>query len=494
MPDERIKSEYMMELPMPVIVADRKTALILYANTAAENGGLIQGQNFYDSPVQSNDPSVKCARVMLGQRALLAEFKETDVRYGGKDARLIAFVTLLDEADSLRSEDLCVLFTGPDRARASAEFLRLTGQSAGAYCAALYEARTQRYVLREEWRSRRSVSIPVLRSDFLSNLEAETQQLQQTKGASDIAVFPYTKTLGTKGVAVYFFDKAPDDSHRERLSRFVSLYAALSPDIPDSSRVVLYRGVEALEQGIAVWNAASRALLYSNSAYQRIFGKENKLQLTDELGKNLRGRVTRETIADGRGRYFDVTHTVCGSRGQGIISTIIVDNTAYVKAQRRLDAMANTDALTGLSNRRAGLDYLETMYAQCRQRGTPLTVCFADIDGLKHINDTWGHGAGDAMIQSVAAVLKKYVSEPGKVCRLGGDEFVLILPEYTAGQASTLAVQISQEAGKRLVGGSDGITMSFGFKQAEFIAGETAQTLVSVADMEMYRVKSSKPR
>ena len=292
----------------------------------------------------------------------------------------------------------------------------------------------------------------------------------------------------------FFFDNAPDASGHERLRRFVELYAAIVPDTPDTSRLVLRRGVDALEQGVAVWNAGTRALLYSNSAYRRMFERDQTHKVADVLGKGIRGRVTRETMSDGRGRYFDVTHTVCGGRGQGIISTIIIDNTAYVKAQRRLDAMANTDALTGLSNRRAGLEYLENVYTQCRQKDTPLTVCFADIDGLKHINDTWGHGAGDAMIQSVAAVLKKYVVEPGKVCRLGGDEFVLILPGQSAAQASLLATQISHEAACRFVGGSDGITMSFGFKQAEFAAGETAQTLVSVADMEMYREKNSKSR
>jgi len=494
MPDERMTPEYMMELPLPVAIVERQTALILYVNTAAEEGGLVQGQHFYDSPIPSESSAVQSVRIALGQKVLIAKMQETGIRYGSRDARLIAFSSLQTEAEALSGETLCALFTGSDRPRATAGFLRLTGSGAGAFCAALYEARTQRYVLREEWRSRRSVSVPVLRPDFMVNLEAEKRELQQTKGAADIAVVPYAKNLGTKGVAVYFFDAALDDNKRERLEHFVSIYAALSPDTPDSSRMVLHRGVGALEQGVAIWNAATRALLYANSAYRRMLGKTDPHRFADALGKSLRGRVTRETISDGRGRYFDVTHTVCGSRGQGIISTIIVDNTAYVKAQRRLDAMANTDALTGLSNRRAGLEYLDAMYAQCRQKRTPLTVCFADIDGLKHINDTWGHGAGDAMIQSVAAVLKKYVTEPGKVCRMGGDEFVLILPEQTAAQASLLAAQISHEAACRFVGGSDGITMSFGFKQAEFASGETAGTLVSVADMEMYREKNSKYR
>jgi diguanylate cyclase (GGDEF)-like protein len=348
-------------------------------------------------------------------------------------------------------------------------------------------------VLRDEWRSRRSVSIPVLRPDFVLHIEDGSGQLRQTKGAADIAVYPYTKSHGTKGVAVYFFDGALQADKRERLRRFVSLYGAFAFDSPDSSRLVLHHGVGAMEQGIAMWNGATRALLYSNGAYRRMFGRNNTRTISDVLGKDIRGRVTRETISDGRGRYFDVTHTACGNRGQGVISTIIIDNTAYVKAQRRLDAMARTDALTGLYNRRAGLEYLVRMYALCREQKKPLTVCFADIDGLKHINDTWGHGAGDAMIQSVSAVIRKYVADLGTVCRLGGDEFVVILPGMTL-QATLLAAQISREAGQCFVEETDGVTLSFGFKQAEFVAGETADTLISVADMEMYREKNRKSR
>jgi diguanylate cyclase (GGDEF) domain len=154
--------------------------------------------------------------------------------------------------------------------------------------------------------------------------------------------------------------------------------------------------------------------------------------------------------------------------------------------------MARTDALTGLFNRRAGLEYLGKIYAQCREQKKPLAVCFADIDGLKHINDTWGHGAGDAMIQSAAAVIRKYVAEPGAVCRLGGDEFVLILPGMSLQQASLMASQISREAARCFVGDADGITISFGFVQAEFKEGETVESLISVADTEMYREKNRK--
>lgn len=490
--------EYMMLLPLPVIVAEGKTNRILYANKAAANSGFDVSQIFNATAAGSecaDDTSERNVHVAKGSRTLRAVLRETWIRFEGKAARLIVLTSLHDEADMLSEWDICALFANADKKGGAGEFLRMTGKNAGAYCAALYEAaREQRYVLREEWRTRRSVSIPVLKPDFTLHIEAESQQIKRIKGAADIAVFPYTKSFGTKGVAVYFFDIAPGAAKKERLRRFVSLYGAFTPDSPDSSRLVLHHGVGALEQGIAIWKEASRVLLYCNAAYRRMFGRSNTRMISDTLGRDIRGRVTRETISDGRGRYFDVTHTACGNRSQGVISTIIIDNTAYVKAQRRLDIMARTDALTGLFNRRAGLEFLERMYAQCRQQKRPLTVCFADIDGLKHINDNWGHGAGDAMIQAVAGVIRKYVGDLGAVCRLGGDEFVLILPGQTTPQATLLASQIRREAERCFVGDTDGIALSFGFKQAEFIAGETANTLVSVADMEMYREKNSKTR
>lgn len=488
-------SECLMVLPLPVIIVEEKTGKILYANAEAEYRGLVKEQLYLAKPLESAAASCEGAvNVIAGGKPLLASVRETAMRCGDKDARAVVFMSLRAETDMPAESDICALFLRPDRKKCEGEFLRMTGVGAGAFCAAQYEARSHRYVLRDEWRSRRSASIPVLPPDFLVHEAAESLRLQKIKGAAEIAVFPYAKSFGTKGAVIYFFDQAPDADKRETLKRFVSFYGAFAPDAPDASRFALLRGIGALEQGVAVWTRAARTLLYSNTAYRRMFGLNNTRTLSEMLGNDFCGNAAHETLSDGHGRYYDVTHTLCGNRGDGIVSTIIIDNTAYVKAQRRLDAMARTDALTGLMNRRAGLEYLERMYAQCRRQEQPLTVCFADIDGLKHINDTWGHGAGDAMIQSVAGVLKKYMDSSGAVCRLGGDEFVLILPAQTAAQATLLSTQISRDAARCFVGDKDGIAMSFGIKQAEFTAGESAQTLVSVADMEMYREKNSKSR
>lgn len=493
--EDLTKSEYMMKLPIPVFIAEKNTERIFFANAAAEEAGLIAGDivnEISEGICSIPGAAQKSVSIKTKSSVLHAEICETQIYYNEKEARMITLLSVSSEKAPLSEWDICAAFITAHRNGVKNEFLQLTAKDVGAFSAALYESRGQRYILRDEWRSRRSASIPVLRSDFLLQVSAESEKIKQIKCAADIAVIPYIKSHGTKGVAVYFFDSELSEEKRKQLSGYIELYGLFSYDVPDTFRHALHHGVNAMEQGIVVWNGQTRSILYCNTAYRDMFGRNNIRMISNTLGKDIHGRVSKEVITDGQGRYFDVTHTVCGSRGRGIISTIIIDNTAYVKAQRKLDAMARTDALTGLFNRRAGLEYLSKIYAECRAQKKPLTVCFADIDGLKHINDTWGHGAGDALIQSAANVIKKHVADPGTVCRLGGDEFVLIMPGMSLQQSSLVASQISREAAQCYVGNGDGITISFGFVQAQFTAGETVESLVSLADTEMYREKNRK--
>ncbi|MEL7603667.1 MAG: hypothetical protein AAGU77_10985, partial [Bacillota bacterium] len=66
----------MMELPLPAVVVERQTALILYANAAAEEGGLVQGQYFFDSPISTEDSGTQRVRITLGHNTLIAGMRE----------------------------------------------------------------------------------------------------------------------------------------------------------------------------------------------------------------------------------------------------------------------------------------------------------------------------------------------------------------------------------------------------------------------------------
>jgi diguanylate cyclase (GGDEF)-like protein len=88
---------------------------------------------------------------------------------------------------------------------------------------------------------------------------------------------------------------------------------------------------------------------------------------------------------------------------------------------------ANHDTLTGLPNRRLLHDRLNQAITRSCRSNRNLAVCFLDLDGFKHVNDTQGHSAGDVVLRVVAARLSKELRGDDTVARLGGDEFVLII-------------------------------------------------------------------
>ena len=111
-------------------------------------------------------------------------------------------------------------------------------------------------------------------------------------------------------------------------------------------------------------------------------------------------------------------------------------NTILRRKQRNLDRqwarrfreLAIRDELTGLYNRRYFNDQLALLIAECRDEGRPLTVALIDMNGLKAINDTYGHQAGDLALQTVATCIARSVGATGIAARTGGDEFGVVLP------------------------------------------------------------------
>jgi len=153
------------------------------------------------------------------------------------------------------------------------------------------------------------------------------------------------------------------------------------------------------------------------------------------------------------------------------------------------------DALTALPNRVLFNDRLEHGLAQAKRHHWTLAVMFIDLDGFKTINDTYGHLAGDSVLQTIAGRLKAMTREDDTVSRHGGDEFLYLLLELKqAADAITIAAKIMAVLGEPCevtlndvqlslrVGCSIGIAMFPG-------DGATVDTLVRSADRAMYRAK-----
>jgi diguanylate cyclase (GGDEF)-like protein/predicted Zn finger-like uncharacterized protein len=151
-----------------------------------------------------------------------------------------------------------------------------------------------------------------------------------------------------------------------------------------------------------------------------------------------------------------------------------------------LRTLAMVDPLTGLYNRRFAEHRLAAEVARSERKGHPLTVLTLDLNNFKQINDTYGHPAGDQVLQEFAARLNKIVRGSDLAVRLGGDEFLVLLPECTLEQLQLVLVRLgSLEVNWH--GHKIPVTFSAGWKQYEM--GERPEELLARADEALYARK-----
>ena len=150
--------------------------------------------------------------------------------------------------------------------------------------------------------------------------------------------------------------------------------------------------------------------------------------------------------------------------------------------------LANVDSATGLGNRRAWMNTLTVECARAARTGHPLTVIVLDLDGLKSVNDTQGHAAGDQLIALTAACLSKARRATDVICRLGGDEFGIAAPDTDTMQARQLAARI------RATLHDGGVTASIGWAVSKTSGkdGPNVEELWRHADELMYQDKRTR--
>ncbi|GGE80905.1 hypothetical protein GCM10011533_36600 [Streptosporangium jomthongense] len=167
-------------------------------------------------------------------------------------------------------------------------------------------------------------------------------------------------------------------------------------------------------------------------------------------------------------------------------------NANLTDANQRLQRLAQTDALTGLPNRRLLEDRVEVSIARAQRYCQSMALLFLDLDGFKQINDTLGHRAGDKIIQAVAERLQNLVRHADTVARLGGDEFTILLDELNApGDAGLIADKVLQafSCPFELEGEVLNVTFSMGISVYP-ADGDNFRMLMHHADMAMYQAKN----
>ncbi|HEX5238177.1 MAG TPA: diguanylate cyclase [Sphingomicrobium sp.] len=158
----------------------------------------------------------------------------------------------------------------------------------------------------------------------------------------------------------------------------------------------------------------------------------------------------------------------------------------------QLDQLAHQDTLIDLPNRRGFTRALERLIDRVRRYDEQAAMLFVDLDGLKLINDTFGHAAGDEALIQVARLLSSGVRKSDLVARLGGDEFGILLghsDEATAQETAARLVDLI--AGSDFTHGGDPLPLSVAIGVGMIASEDTPEAVMARADEEMYRRKAA---
>jgi diguanylate cyclase (GGDEF)-like protein len=159
---------------------------------------------------------------------------------------------------------------------------------------------------------------------------------------------------------------------------------------------------------------------------------------------------------------------------------------------QQLDQLAHLDPLIGLPNRRGFMRQLEALISRVKRYGDPGAMLFVDIDGLKGINDSRGHKAGDEALIRVSEVLVGGVRSGDCVARLGGDEFGILLEHADEAIAGETAVRLVERiAGCGFSHGGAPLPLSVEFGVGIIAADDDAEAVMARADQAMYAKKAA---
>jgi diguanylate cyclase (GGDEF)-like protein/PAS domain S-box-containing protein len=279
--------------------------------------------------------------------------------------------------------------------------------------------------------------------------------------------------------------------------------------------------LNSLTTGISVVRFPERVIERVNERMLEIFGAASLEDLVKQSVRDIYwdtetfqmvGEFDNTVLAQGSGllhdvpyRRLDETRIYADVSGQKLptiageperIVVTLVDVTERHQLMEDLSRQSLSDLLTDLPNRRALDIELDRAISRAYRNKKPLAVCMLDLDNFKFINDTYGHGAGDRVLQVLAKRLRESLRKTDFVARLGGDEFVLLLEgfgrlellETILGKLGESAcAPITLEAGQ-----SVSVGLSMGVCPYSSAQVDRSDTLLRQADQALYEAKAHK--
>ncbi|MBX2860013.1 MAG: GGDEF domain-containing protein [Vampirovibrio sp.] len=277
------------------------------------------------------------------------------------------------------------------------------------------------------------------------------------------------------------------ESKRDRVKEFASLVSLFSSvartqpylhitgkNLGDKSLADVFQLTQDLEK-----DAIQSALILPvpDAATGMIKGTINLFQADDNVISEEALEVARETM--------------------GLVSLAL----SRAKVLEKALAMASSDELTGLTNRRGFYNRFEAEIERARRKPTPICVVMMDVDFFKKLNDTYGHLNGDLVLKHLSAMYVQNVRKSDLVCRFGGEEFTILLPDTELDAARELMDRIREKISETVVTGVNGekihVTISAGVAQVDAgqLTGSKRKTMevisnaLALADKQLYVAK-----
>ncbi len=305
------------------------------------------------------------------------------------------------------------------------------------------------------------------------------------------------------------------EAHREPLAR--------AHREPGEGHALLEAVIESVRQGIIAvdstrkiiaMNGAARAILGSTFPQDRMpsdwtglltVSREDGTPMTGEeapLMRALRGEPPESTVCrvvpagESHGPWVSVSaRPILDEQGRGVAAVAALnDVTEQRAAAEQLRDLAAKDELTGLFNRRGFLANARARMEAARGIKAHMGLVYADVNGLKQVNDVLGHEQGDRIIVDAATVLRRVFRDGDVLARIGGDEFVALLPNLAPSSGESLLHRLM--AAVRSFAGAEPrpyrLSISAAVTFVDWSAEETLEDLLARADRGMYERKRAR--
>ncbi len=325
-------------------------------------------------------------------------------------------------------------------------------------------------------------------------IEYETLRMRKDGSVVDVHILGYPLIFESKQIGVFGIYKDITEQKRAEQAVRASEYTFRTLFEGSSDAVLIMEGdkfVDCNPATIELLGYDSKEYIVGKSPWElspemqpeKKNSKEKALEIISSTHKNQRFEWWHQK-KDGTLLPVEVMLTSILLNEKQVFHCLCRDISERKKMEHKLEYLSYHDLLTGLYNRRFFEEELKRLDVE---RNFPLTIVIADVNGLKLINDTFGHAMGDELLKTVSAVMKKACREDDIIARLGGDEFVILLPKTNATETDQILKRIKALVAKEKVG-SIAISVSFGYETKKN-GKEQIQVILKKAEDYMYKKK-----